>query len=301
MYCKDGVYRIFRVAGMTSPSTPLAVNDGPTRFFISGPQGGQLPIVNLDTLAMYNIARTDLIPTKMLEVTDCAVNTLSSVQFQVAFAGPTAEILDLSGERSHGYHHRFRDTPSRPGHASDSLAVAYQSSNTISWGRRDGSIDIWDQRTQSSRTTLRMQHPSTVRRLRYIDGHHVLAAGLRSKLAMYDLRWCPRPEPPKPSLAYLQYTGYHNESHIHDSGFDVSISLGLIAAAKDEGGVALIDLWKGAEKKQRRSYSPTVVRVGAIKFTSNDADGKDFGNGFGRCLVGIADAVESWVLGAHGD
>ncbi|KAF1738325.1 hypothetical protein CRV24_000249 [Beauveria bassiana] len=93
-------------------------------------------------------------------------------------------------------------------------------------------------------------HDSTVTHLRSVSEHQVLVAGLRSSMSTYDLRFLGRPTPPgqatsrNSSTPVLRFTGYENEAHVH-TGWDVCAEMGLVAAAQDDGTVALFSLRSG--------------------------------------------------------
>ncbi|KAJ4153109.1 hypothetical protein LMH87_009614 [Akanthomyces muscarius] len=94
-------------------------------------------------------------------------------------------------------------------------------------------------------------HASSITHLRSISEHQVLVAGLRSSMATYDLRFLAR-EKPEPaggrssssSTPVLRFEGYRNEAHVH-TGWDVSVEMGLAAAAQDDGTVKLFSLKSG--------------------------------------------------------
>jgi len=112
-------------------------------------------------------------------------------------------------------------------------------------GCRDGAVLLYDTRTHGH--ALRLRHASSVVSLRCPDPHRIVAAGLHSKLDMYDLRACgPVGHEGKATRSYLAYEGYKNMDH-PGLGFDVSASLGLVAAASSDGKLRLFELWTGKE------------------------------------------------------
>ncbi|TQW03082.1 WD40 repeat-like-containing domain [Cordyceps javanica] len=97
-------------------------------------------------------------------------------------------------------------------------------------------------------------HDSSITHLRSVAEHQVLVAGLRSSMAVYDVRFFGREKRPggsgsgsgrgNGSAPVLRFEGYKNEAHVH-TGWDVSVELGLVAAAHDDGTVKLFSLKSG--------------------------------------------------------
>lgn len=92
-------------------------------------------------------------------------------------------------------------------------------------------------------------HASSITHLRSISEHRVLVAGLRNSMAMYDLRFLAREKPRSTggrncSAPVLRFEGYRNEAYVH-TGWDVSVEMGLVAAAQEDGTVKLFSLKSG--------------------------------------------------------
>lgn len=101
-----------------------------------------------------------------------------------------------------------------------------------------------------------IRHRSSIAHVRSVNEHQVLAAGPRSALSLYDLRF--RRARPHRNHPLLTFPGYHNEAHMH-IGFAVAadpamgMAHGVVAAAHDDGAVALYSLLDG-----RRLGCPAV-------------------------------------------
>jgi hypothetical protein len=97
------------------------------------------------------------------------------------------------------------------------------------------------------------------------------------------------------TLPYLAYPSYRNSAY-RDLGFDVSTSLGLIAAATDDSEIELIDLWTGA--RLTPAWGPGKVsnnRVRCLSFTSVDANGRSLDNSTHQgLLIAHGQVVEEW-------
>ncbi|KAM3436245.1 hypothetical protein NHJ13734_005185 [Beauveria thailandica] len=122
--------------------------------------------------------------------------------------------------------------------------------NVLLAGGRQPALWITDLRDNDPRRWRATPHDSTVTHLRSVSAHQVLVAGLRSSMSTYDLRFLGRPTPSGQatsrscSMPVLRFSGYENEAHVH-TGWDVCAELGLVAAAQDDGTVALFSLRSG--------------------------------------------------------
>ncbi|KAM3450713.1 hypothetical protein MY3296_005867 [Beauveria thailandica] len=122
--------------------------------------------------------------------------------------------------------------------------------NVLLAGGRQPALWITDLRDNDPRRWRATPHDSTVTHLRSVSAHQVLVAGLRSSMSTYDLRFLGRPMPSGQatsrscSMPVLRFSGYENEAHVH-TGWDVCAELGLVAAAQDDGTVALFSLRSG--------------------------------------------------------
>ena len=136
---------------------------------------------------------------------------------------------------------------------SDVLAVRWLSPKLLLGGCRNGNVLLYDQRVEKDVQAL--YHPSGVVRLRVVDEHRVVVAGMEDQLHTYDLRYLstvpaePRPLRPaniRRTVPYISYSAYRNSSYCF-LGFDASSSLGLIAAATEDKKIKMLELWTGKE------------------------------------------------------
>ena len=116
---------------------------------------------------------------------------------------------------------------------------------------------------------------------------------------MYDLRFCPLPPPmSSPNLQsskpYLCYPNYRNVANIR-LGFDLSISLGIIAAAQDGQRVSMFDLWSTQEIVPRwgkeKQWPANVSTLSFIGDEEGCGGGAPRTNGL---LVGSGPIIEEW-------
>ena len=93
-----------------------------------------------------------------------------------------------------------------------------------------------------------MRHPSCVNHVRKLDANRIVVAGLKRRMAAYDLR-CIRTEDgfaDGVTRPYVEFLGYRNkELNGIAVGFDVCGT--LVAAGTDEGGVQVFDGASGRE------------------------------------------------------
>ena len=130
---------------------------------------------------------------------------------------------------------------------SDVQALTWLSPTTLALGLRNASIHLWDARSRGHRMCLMNRSAVTALR-RADDATRLVVAGLRSELALLDLRM-PRAEEPTargrkpPSLPVLAFD-YANEAN-PALGLDVQPELGLVAAGDENGAVRVYSLRTG--------------------------------------------------------
>lgn len=124
--------------------------------------------------------------------------------------------------------------------------------NVIFAGGRSNRISMMDLRTSPDEWDT-VRHKSSVGHLRSVNEHHLLAAGPRGAMSIYDLRF--RKARPHGHRPLLTFPGFRNGAHMH-FGLDVEPSLGIVAAAHDDGHVGVYSLRSG-----KRLACPPVDRV----------------------------------------
>jgi len=159
----------------------------------------------------------------------------------------------------------------------DILALEYLPLNpaeVLLFGNRSGTVGVLDQRTPTQEW-FSLEHKSSVAHLKAVGDFEVLAAGPRSAMAVYDLR-CTRNGAnnatgqvvSNKTRPIMQFAEYKNQAHIH-IGLDVVVDPGLdggvVAAAHDDGKVALFSLRDG-----KRLKSPAVDAIDVTKARSGN-------------------------------
>ena len=177
------------------------------------------------------------------------------------------------------------------------FSVNWLSPTLLTSGCRNGAVWLYDIRSQGK--TLRIQHPSSVTHVKQADEWRLVIAGLQSNLHTYDLRF------PKISdkhlndtnitNPYLSYPNHTNSAH-PSLGFDVSPSLGLVAAATDECEVQLFEIWTGKEVipgwGKEKKWNETIR---SLQFTGDyRGEGSNTRGDSEGLLVGVQGIVEEW-------
>jgi len=124
-----------------------------------------------------------------------------------------------------------------------------------------------------------LNHPSSIAHIKAIDEHHVLAAGPKNAMAVYDTRYTMRSPPSSGSrvgnnnstVPVLTFPEYRNASSIQ-IGLDVLLGpgygSGLVAAAHDDGKVALFSIHDG-----RKLRCPALDGVNLARPSSAEVNG----------------------------
>lgn len=134
--------------------------------------------------------------------------------------------------------------------SSEVLAVDWLDSNVLLNGCRDGTVRLWDVRTDdASGTSWRIKHPSCVNHVRKVDRNRIVVAGLERQMAVYDLRYIRVKDDTTAAgttRPFVEFPGYRNkEMNGVAVGFDVCGN--LAAVGTDEGGVQVFDVGSGRE------------------------------------------------------
>lgn len=89
-------------------------------------------------------------------------------------------------------------------------------------------------------------HGSPVASIRFVNEYQLLAAGPRSKMALYDLRFTKNNDNDYVSKPVLTFPTYRNEARF-DLGLDVSRDGQTVVAAQEDGGVRVFSMGSGSE------------------------------------------------------
>ncbi|KAK1827573.1 hypothetical protein QBC39DRAFT_375498 [Podospora conica] len=124
--------------------------------------------------------------------------------------------------------------------------------NVLLAGGRCGQLCVADLRAPDGQW-VSLDHTSSIAHIKALDEHHVLAAGPKNAMAVYDTRYTRRNPPGDArhgggTLPVLTFPEYKNASSMQ-IGLDVLLGpeygSGLVAAAHDDGKVALFSIRDG--------------------------------------------------------
>lgn len=128
--------------------------------------------------------------------------------------------------------------------------------NLVFGGGRPGRCFLGDSRAKE-RHWQSFYHGSSITHIKSINEHHVLVSGLRDTMRIYDTRMVKKftkpataseyyrhESKPKCGLAMIEFPGYQNDAHIK-IGLDVELEDGVVAAAHNDGAIALYSLKSG--------------------------------------------------------
>lgn len=181
--------------------------------------------------------------------------------------------------------------PEHANHPKDVFALEFLSDNpfVLLSGGRNGVLNTSDLRVSNLSSRLAADviiHPSSITHIRALNSHRIIAAGLRSSLCQYDLRFLKLDKPitlttPSKKSKYgkqdyqarenlqstrpiLTYPQYHNKSHLQ-LGFDIDLESGLIAAAMeqdDHSDNSLVQLFslKGGEALHTPHFDKSLAQ-----------------------------------------
>ncbi|RKL23878.1 hypothetical protein BFJ68_g1037 [Fusarium oxysporum] len=113
--------------------------------------------------------------------------------------------------------------------------------NVVFTGGRQPRLWITDLRAPEPQWSF-ANHASSISHIKSVNPHQVLASGLKSSTALYDVRYLS--SDPLGTKPMLHFNGHRNEAHFH-IGWDVSPELKVVAAAQDNGTVKLFSLRSG--------------------------------------------------------
>ncbi|RYP40151.1 hypothetical protein DL767_001866 [Monosporascus sp. MG133] len=116
----------------------------------------------------------------------------------------------------------------------------------LMFGGRPGKMWVSDHRQPRDKWDV-VSASSSITHIRSINEHQVLIAGLRDKLSVYDLRFRKNKSgntSTNAALPLLIFPQYRNRAHIN-IGLDFDGSSGIVAAAHEDGKVALYSVYSG--------------------------------------------------------
>ncbi len=163
---------------------------------------------------------------------------------------------------------------------SDVLAMDWLSQNVLAAGLRNSKVLLWDARSRGIVT--RFHHGTPVCNLRRAGSEFsVLTAGFSDNLALYDLRMNRDVVQPtethgrrkrqalrqSSAQPVLRFPGYANK-HSYPLGFEVSLELGLVAAADDAGSIRTMSLNDAKRVRLGDMGSPMFCKESASEDTS---------------------------------
>ena len=138
-----------------------------------------------------------------------------------------------------------------------SVDFRHRDPSTLLAGGRRGGIWLGDLRQNGRQAWVNVAAADEpVAHVKSVGEHCVLMAGTHNKMALYDLRFNSKiPNAMKPVVEetrpLFHFRGYKNEAHVTSLGLDVDPVQGLVAAAQDDGTVALFSLHSGRRLPSR--------------------------------------------------
>jgi hypothetical protein len=134
-------------------------------------------------------------------------------------------------------------------HSVHDLDFAVDNHNVLFTGGRGRRTFMMDVRQPYDHLDV-ISQPTAIHHLRSVNQYQLLVAGMDSWMALYDLRYSKKDPNP-----LLKFPEYKNEAH-NRIGWDVDVASGVVAAAHDDGTVALFSLHSG-----KRLRSPVIDKV----------------------------------------
>lgn len=137
----------------------------------------------------------------------------------------------------------------------DIFAVDFQPDHpeVVLFGGRPGYLFAGDTR-QKANLWHKLALKNTITHIKPLTEHQVLVSGLQSMLCVYDLRYTTRYKSSSfevpAAVPLFRVDGYQNAAHIN-IGLDVDKASGIVAAAHDDGRVALYSTRTGKRLKSR--------------------------------------------------
>jgi hypothetical protein len=128
-----------------------------------------------------------------------------------------------------------------------------------------------------------LQHKSSISHVKAVGPHQILAAGPKSAMAVYDVRWMSGARSKSwganGTTPVVEFPLYKNQAHLN-TGLDVLLEpgfgAGVVAAAHDDGRVALYSLRDGTRLKSpdvdAMNYEGGGRVVASMKFSTLPGD-----------------------------
>lgn len=230
----------------------------PTKLWMIGPTARSDEIVSLASVQNPRLPK-DISMTRVLAAPQSSshLSAVIATNAGIAFVDKRRKISFVSSIVSSDPEHAGEQKPRR----FDVLAPSFHVSNPsiLYAGLRNSQIYGLDTRTPS-RAISQLRHASSVAQLSTLESneHHILAAGPRSAMAIYDIR-CLRRQPNlhknQGTTPVLNFPSYTNDAHIQ-IGFAVHQEGRMVAAADSDNGVGVYSLLSG-----RRLASPVLDAI----------------------------------------
>lgn len=214
-----------------------------------------------------NFHRAGPPPTPNLTMNTCEPAPVGSEL--LAVLGTNRGILKLSSEMDRLKWVNDPEQSSNGKSTNDVLSLSFMPKNphVIFAGSRDSRVSWVDLRAPEGGQCGRIRHRSSVAHVRGINEHQVLAAGPKSAMSIYDIRFAQRPSMKKVrNMPLVRFSDYSNTASIQ-IGLDVDLELGVVAAATEDraqaqdGRLYLYSLNTG---KQLDCPALEKVRVGRV-------------------------------------
>ena len=112
--------------------------------------------------------------------------------FAIATTHGTVIVAESQSSWSSNRLQAFKSEDSNERRSSEVLAVDWLDRNILLNGCRDGTVRLWDVRTDggASGTSWRVRHPACINHIRKMgDVSRIVVAGLEGRMAGYDLRY----------------------------------------------------------------------------------------------------------------
>ncbi|KUI60657.1 hypothetical protein VP1G_07849 [Cytospora mali] len=149
------------------------------------------------------------------------------------------------------------------------------------------------------------RHHSAVAHVRTLDDNHILAAGPKSSMAIYDVRWGKKG---KEAMPVVRFPEYRNAAHLQ-IGLDVTHDVGgvgglgcggVVAAAMDDGTVGIFSLRSGRKLKAGDVDDPEKLKavngvVKALQFEKMPWEKET------SLFVGVGPVVKKFSFGVDDD